>query len=87
MLSKTFKKGLGLMNTARAFGSSGPNTFYKVDNDLAPVMKHSDGRAEGHHAHTKTAALDHKFIAPCDKKFVAMNGMHGTAPLVLSVDN
>ena len=86
MLSKGFNKTFGLVRAARSFGS-GPNTFYKVDNDLAPTIEHPSGREEEHHAHTATAALDHKFIAPKTGMPLVMSGMHGTAPLVVSVDN
>mmetsp|Transcript_8386 Transcript_8386/g.14019 ORF Transcript_8386/g.14019 Transcript_8386/m.14019 type:complete len:155 (-) Transcript_8386:65-529(-) len=50
-------------------------------------MKQPDGREEAHHEHVHTAPLDHKFIAPVDKKLIAFNGLRGTQNATVALDN
>jgi len=69
-------------------GSSGhyPPTK-KYPNGLGPLMDQSE-KHDHHHDPVHTAALDHKFIQPgVNKKTLVFDGLKGTTPVTVALDN
>ena len=83
MLSRVGKQALA-KKQLRMFGAiKAPWYHDKASNGLASL----EAEPAAHEPHVHPAPLDHKFIAPVDKKLVAFNNMPGTSNTVIAVDN
>ena len=87
MLSRSFRQVLG-KNRVLAARGGGHGPAPVAPNGLAAVMKHPNGKDEGHHAHVHPAPLDHKFIAAgANKKTIVFDGLKAKDNQVVVLDN